>query len=75
MEYLQYPIGRFNIDSFSSESNRQHLIFSIGQLPEKLRTELTSLNDRQINTPYRSNGWTVRQVVHHITSLKKRMGW
>ncbi len=25
----------------------------------------TSLNREQLDTPYRKNGWTVRQVVHH----------
>ena len=25
-----------------------------------------SLNDAQLDTPYREGGWTVRQVVHHV---------
>jgi len=25
-----------------------------------------NLNDKQLDTPYREGGWTVRQVVHHI---------
>jgi uncharacterized damage-inducible protein DinB len=35
-------------------------------LPERLREAVSGLNDRQIDTPYREGGWTVRQVVHHV---------
>ena len=26
-----------------------------------------NLSDEQLNTPYRPDGWTVRQVVHHVS--------
>jgi hypothetical protein len=35
-------------------------------LPEKLRAAVAGLDDRQLDTPYREGGWTVRQVVHHV---------
>lgn len=26
-----------------------------------------NLNNQQLDTPYRPEGWTVRQVIHHIS--------
>ena len=34
--------------------------------PAKLKAAVGGLNDRQLDTPYRPGGWTVRQVVHHL---------
>ena len=31
-----------------------------------MRAALKGLSDKQLNTPYRDGGWTVRQVVHHV---------
>ena len=31
-----------------------------------MRAAVAGLNDRQLDTPYRPQGWTVRQVVHHV---------
>jgi hypothetical protein len=35
-------------------------------LPERLRAAVAGLSDAQLDTPYREDGWTVRQVVHHL---------
>ena len=34
--------------------------------PGKLRLAIIGLNENQLNTPYRTGGWTLRQVVHHV---------
>jgi uncharacterized damage-inducible protein DinB len=31
-----------------------------------LRSAVAGLTPQQLDTPYRPNGWTVRQVVHHV---------
>ena len=31
-----------------------------------MRAAVAGLSDEQLNTPYRPEGWTVRQVVHHV---------
>ena len=41
-------------------------IEKIRALPAALEEALKGLNDRQLDTPYREGGWTVRQVVHHL---------
>ena len=45
---------------------RQDLINQIKNLPPKLETAMLGLSDEQLDTPYREDGWTVRQVVHHL---------
>ncbi|WP_316633304.1 DinB family protein [uncultured Flavobacterium sp.] len=40
-------------------------IAEIESFPEKLKKETINLTDKQLDTPYRPGGWTVRQVIHH----------
>ena len=41
-------------------------IGAIRALPSIIRGAVDGLNDKQLDTPYRDGGWTVRQVVHHV---------
>ena len=36
------------------------------ELPENLKKLTSQLIDSQLDTPYRPEGWTVRQTIHHI---------
>lgn len=66
IEKLKYPIGRLAIpETVSSELRHQH-IQSIKQLPQKLKEVIGIMNEDQLDTPYRPDGWTVRQLIHHI---------
>jgi hypothetical protein len=47
-------------------TERREKIAKIQQLPAVLKAAVQGLNDRQLDTPYRTGGWTVRQVVHHL---------
>jgi hypothetical protein len=42
------------------------LIEEIAATPQLMRKAIEGLTERQLNTPYREGGWTVRQVVHHV---------
>jgi len=67
MEDLRYPIGKFDRSKMpGSEEERRRLIEAVAELPGKLQQAVMGLNSRQIDTPYRDGGWTVRQVVHHL---------
>lgn len=66
MENLKYPVGRFTPETPMTPERRKALIDEIGELPERLRGAVSGLSDRQLDTPYRPGGWTVRQVVHHV---------
>ena len=45
---------------------RGELIARIEELPQQIEDAVRGLDDRQLDTPYREGGWTVRQVVHHL---------
>ena len=60
---LRFPIGKFDPASYASlEEN----INTLAELPAKLRAAVEGLNDEQLDTPYRPEGWTLRQTVHHV---------
>lgn len=60
---LSYPVGEFDLANFTSrEANLQ----TIRELPSKVAAAVAGLSDEQLDTPYRPDGWTVRQTVHHI---------
>ena len=63
---LQYPIGEFTWPESISDQQLENWIDRIASLPTGLRAALTDLNDAQLDTPYRPDGWTLRQVVHHL---------
>lgn len=66
MSDLRYPIGKFNFDGSPTEEQRKRLIDDISQAPANLRAAVKGLSDQQLDTPYRPDGWTVRQVAHHV---------
>ncbi|WP_127142006.1 YfiT family bacillithiol transferase [Flagellimonas marinaquae] len=67
MEQLRYPIGRFELPKKITKEDIDAWIFVLEQLPERLSRMVGPLTDAQLNTPYRPQGWTVRQLVHHIS--------
>lgn len=66
MSDLRFPIGRFSYDGPPTEEQRQTLLDEIAHTPHNLRAAVNGLSDSQLETPYRPDGWTVCQVVHHV---------
>ena len=66
MTDLRYPIGRFQQVQSLTPADRATCIEQLAATPGNLRTAVAGLDDRQLDTPYRPGGWTVRQVVHHV---------
>ena len=66
MPDLRYPIGRHEPVTTLAPDQRRQCIEQIAAAPAQLRGAVTGLDDRQLDTPYRPGGWTVRQVVHHV---------
>jgi len=66
MHELQYPIGDFVMPEELTAEDRLRDIDRVNVAPDNLRTAVAGLNEDQIDTPYRSGGWTIRQVVHHL---------
>lgn len=65
-EDLSFPIGKYDKDSEISPEQRKQFIREIAELPNNLREAVKDLSDEQIDTPYRPEGWTARQVIHHV---------
>jgi DinB superfamily len=66
MEALQYPIGRFEALPDYTPAMLQGFIKDIHYLPQLVEIAVQQLDDYQLQTPYRPDGWTVAQVVHHL---------
>lgn len=62
---LRYPIGKFNAPETYTKEYLANRILEIAQFPEQLKKEVIHLTEEQIDTPYRKDGWTIRQVIHH----------
>ncbi len=63
---LRYPIGEFKFEGPLTRNKCEALIDEIAATPNNMRTALAGLDDAQLDTPYRPEGWTIRQVVHHV---------
>ena len=63
---LRYPNGEFKYEKSLTDNERQACMAKIEETPARMRAAVAGLNEEQLNTPYRSEGWTVRQVVHHV---------
>ena len=66
MSDLKYPVGKFEPQPEITQTQRQELIPSIAEAPARLRQAIRGLSPGQLDTPYRPEGWTVRQTVNHI---------
>lgn len=68
MTDLRYPIGPFkdHVKDHTTPEEKAALMNEIEAAPTKLRAAVVGLDGAQLDTPYREEGWTVRQVVHHV---------
>ncbi|WP_264531434.1 YfiT family bacillithiol transferase [Flavobacterium sp. N502540] len=65
LEKLKYPIGKFKTPTDYTSEYISDNVAIIASFPERLKKETIHLTDEQLDTPYRPDGWTVRQVIHH----------
>ena len=63
---LRYPVGRYTPPAQISAEQRAEWIDQIAAMPQKLRAAVEGLSEERLDTPYRPEGWTVRQVIHHV---------
>jgi hypothetical protein len=66
MADLRYPIGQFDHTGEVTGADVSKWIDEVAALPQRLRDAVAGLDELQLDTPYRPEGWTVRQVVHHV---------
>lgn len=79
LEQLKYPIGRFEAPAEISKQALKGFITDIRYLPSLIEIVVQTLDAAQLATPYRPDGWTVAQVVHHLvdshTQALTRFKW
>lgn len=63
---LRYPIGDVSIPKDITKEYISKCIQTIADFPGKLSDLVSDLSEEQLDTPYRDEGWTIRQVIHHV---------
>jgi hypothetical protein len=62
----RFPIGKFSFDGTLTDKQKTQFLDDIEQTPARMEAAVRGLSEEQLDTPYRDEGWTVRQVVHHV---------
>lgn len=66
LEQLKYPIGRFIKPAAYTPDLLKEWIGVLRVLPAWMDAGIENLDAFQLQTPYRQDGWTIQQVVHHV---------
>jgi len=64
---LKYPIGQFECPNNISKNHIESWISILEHFPNRFENLVCKLTVEQLDTTYRPKGWTVRQVVHHVS--------
>lgn len=67
IEKLKFPIGEFQIPENVSVEDIRKYTDELARLPQALVDEVQDLDQDQLQTAYRPEGWTIRQLVHHLS--------
>jgi len=63
---LRYPTGTWTRVVNLDAAGRAAMIASIAEVPAALAAAVAGLDEAKLDTPYRPDGWTPRQIVHHL---------
>jgi DinB superfamily len=67
LDELKYPVGRIERNKEPLDAHaREALLRVLAETPATLRNLVEGLSDRELDTPYRPGGWSIRQVIHHV---------
>lgn len=67
LQKLKYPIGKFDCPTNILPQHIENWISILEHFPKRLEILIKNLSNAQLDTIYRPDGWTVRQVVHHLS--------
>ena len=62
---LRYPIGKYASQPYSAKQ-REEWLNDLKFLPQLIENAVLNFDEAQLQTPYRPEGWTVHQLVHHV---------
>ena len=63
---LQYPVGKFVKPETVTPAMIEEWIAYLEKFPQVFRQTAESLSEAQLDSPYRPDGWTGQQVIHHV---------
>ncbi|MFD0677786.1 MULTISPECIES: YfiT family bacillithiol transferase [unclassified Paenibacillus] len=66
MDKLRFPMGQFAPLLNPNLEERRNFIDQIPTIAITLRSLVMGLQPDQLQIPYRPEGWTIQQIVHHI---------
>ncbi|NND77847.1 MAG: putative metal-dependent hydrolase [Flavobacteriales bacterium] len=66
IEKLKYPIGEWQEPKAINTEGLRTWISTIADLPKKLTAVLKDMDNEKLEWIYRPEGWSIRQVVHHL---------
>ena len=66
IDALRYPIGKFTAKEPYTSKDLQSDLERLASLPERLKKTVADFSASDLNTPYRKEGWTVLQTIHHL---------
>lgn len=66
LEKLRYPIGKYAKPSGFQKDLVKGEIARIASLPQRLLKLISQGREQDLEKPYRPEGWTARQVIHHL---------
>ncbi|WP_452229476.1 MULTISPECIES: YfiT family bacillithiol transferase [unclassified Lacinutrix] len=67
LQSLKFPIGAFSCPEEITTQHIKEWIAVLEDFPNRLEKLVAPLNDEQLDTTYRLEGWTIRQVIHHLS--------
>lgn len=66
IEQLKYPIGQFVMPEIFNQHQADIWIAEIEALPVQIKHVTANLSEEELDQTYRPEGWTLRQVIHHL---------
>lgn len=66
IQKLKYPVGKFIKPEPIEESHLKEWIQTIEDFPKDLTVLTANLTTNQLNWQYRPEGWSIKQVIHHV---------
>lgn len=66
MDDLRFPIGKYQNSKNASQEIFQEWRRTIASFYDTLKISVSGLNEEQLNLTYRTNSWTIKQLVHHL---------
>lgn len=65
-DHLRYPVGKCPQHQTVDEETLKKWIGTIEKFPSQLKVAVSALSDEELDLAYREDGWTIRQLVHHL---------